>query len=178
MTVQPIWFEDTIAAVLRSNVAVTIPLLILLIKLMVLRVSGEAQELFRSIVAIPLEIILIAIGTVVAGLSRTIPFESRYRSDVKVDLAGAILILVLALVLAVLNKVNTRLIVYFEKFYVAMQSIKLHISQQGFDFNTASSSTTAIIASSLWYLLMSTLGWVSAMAISIFLLWQVFLRIR
>lgn len=162
---------------LRSNVAVAIPILVVLFKLFALRLAWEAEELFKSIVAIPLELILIGVGIVVAGLARTIPFEMRYHSDTRVDLAGAVLLVVLAMVFGILYKINQHIILYFENFNVAMESVKLQISQKDFDFNTTGTPTTMKLAWGLWYLLASVLGWGVEIALSIFLLWQVFLRV-
>jgi hypothetical protein len=140
-SVQPHWLEETLIALLQANVALAIPIVLLILKLVVLRVAGDADELFRSLIALPLEVVFIAIGLVIAGLGRTIPFAAHYRSGTDADLAGTIIIIALAAILAVLNRINRYLHVLLQKFFTAMDSIKLHVEQPGFDFKPESPVT-------------------------------------
>lgn len=128
--IPPLWFENAIVDFLRSNVAVVIPLFILFLKIVVLRISGDVEELIHSLVIMRMEVLLIAIGFVLAGLSRTVPFESRLLTDTRKDLTGAVLLFIISIILAVMYRVNKRVIVYFERFSVAMEGARLP-SQQG-----------------------------------------------
>jgi hypothetical protein len=103
---QPMWPEQRLIGFLQGNVAVAIPLLLLILKLAVLRAAGNADELFRRLVSLPLELIFISNGIIVAGLARRIPFASHYASDSQADFAGAIILIVLAALAAVIYRVD------------------------------------------------------------------------
>ena len=173
LSLSSIWFEDALISLLRSNVAVAIPLFILLLKLVVLRISGDLEELFRSLVAIP----LISIGLIFAGLGRTIPFETRLGSDRSIDLHGTVLVLIISGCLALLYRVNKALVIYMQKFFAAMDSIRIPVAQANFEFK-GSGTTAWKTAWAVGYLMSSALMWVTEMGVSVFFLWQTFLRLR
>ena len=175
--VQPIWLEDLVISLLSANVALAIPIFILVLKLVVLRISGDLDELFRSLAAVPLELLLIAIGLVFTGLSRTVPFESRYHSDRLVDFSGLVVVVMLSICLAAFYRLNKSVLTYFQRFFVAMDSVKLQVAQSNFKFDS-NSRVTWNTAWAIAYLMASILSWVAEMAVGTFLLWQVMLRMK
>ena len=175
---QPIWTEQRLIGILQGNVAVAIPLLLLTLKLAVLRVAGNADELFRRLVSIPLELVFISNGIVVAGLARRIPFASHYSSDTQADFAGAIILIGLAGVAAVVYRVDRYVHVVLQKFSTAIESTNLQVNQPGFDFTNAPPRVSWRLALGLGYFLSALLIWTLEMIVGIVILWQVFLRVR
>jgi hypothetical protein len=177
----PIWFENPIVQFLRSNIAVVIPLFILFLKIVVLRISGDVKELIHSIVVTPMEVLLIAMGFVFAGLSRTVPFEVHLKTDTERDLAGTVIILVISIILVVMYRTNHKAILYFQKYTVALENSRLQEKQGNLIFMPNRHATPLIEWSTAWavgYFMSAVLIWIMNLMVAIFVLWQTMLRIQ
>jgi hypothetical protein len=174
----PVWFEGPLVEFLRGHVAVVIPLFILFLKIVVLRISGDVKELIHSIVITPMEVALIAMGFVFAGLARTIPFQAPFHSDTAKDLAGTILIFVISIVLAIMYRANRKAIVYFERFVIAVDNSYLQEQQPKLVFiRHAGQSAEWSTAWAAAYFLLAILIWSANLGVAIMVLWQTLLRI-
>lgn len=177
----PIWFENPLVQILRANIAVVIPMFILFLKIVVLRISGDVKELIHSIVITPMEVLLIAMGFVFAGLSRAVPFEIQFKTETERDLAGTILIFVLSGILAVMYRMNRKANLYFEKFMIALENSRLQERQPKLIFMPTREGTSMpewSTALAVGYFLIAVLIWSMNLTIAIFALWQIFLRIK
>jgi hypothetical protein len=176
----PIWFENPIVRFLHSNVAAVIPLFILFLKIVVLRISGDVKELIHSIVITPMEILLIALGFVFAGLSRAIPFAVQFKTDTERDLAFTILIFIVSGILAVMYRANRKAILYFEKYTVALDQSRLLERQGNLVFMPKRDGTPPVewnTALALGYFLAAVLIWIANLMVAVFVLWQTTLRL-
>ena len=70
---QPVWPEQRLINLLQGNVALAVPLVLLIIKLVVLRVAGDANELFRRLVSVPLDLVFISVGMILFALQKKHP---------------------------------------------------------------------------------------------------------
>jgi hypothetical protein len=170
--------EERLIAVLRANSFLAIPLLLLFVKLFVIRISGDVDELFRRLVALPVELLFISMGITIAGLARNNPFASHYKSDTQADLAGAIILFALSVVAALVYRVTRRIHVLHQKFYAAMDSLKLQLAQPGFDFKNAPGRASWRIAWAMAYFLGAAALWFLCTALATLLLAQVFVRVK
>jgi hypothetical protein len=175
---QTIWPEQRLIGVLQGNVAVAIPLLLLILKLAILRTVGDPDEFFRRLVSIPLELIFISDGIIVAGLARRIPFASHYASDTQADFSGAMILIVLAGLAAVIYRADRYVHVVLQKFFTAIQSTNLQVNQPGFEFTNAPLRVSWKLTLGLGYFLFALLIWVFEMIVGIVILWPVFLRVQ
>ena len=75
------------------NIVVALPLTILAIKLIVRFVTREpTRDVFRSVLVLPLDLIYVAFGLMLAAMARRIPnFALHYSNDKEADYAGIIL---------------------------------------------------------------------------------------
>ena len=91
-------YEQIIMGLYVHNVVVALPLTILIIKLLVRFVTREpAKDVFRSILDLPLDLVYVALGLLLAGMARRIPtFVSHYQNDKEADFAGIVLCLVVS----------------------------------------------------------------------------------
>jgi hypothetical protein len=177
----PILFEDPLVRLLRSNMAVVIPLFILFLKIVVLRISGEVKELIHSIVITPMEVLLIALGFVFAGLSRSVPFELQFQTDTDKDLACTIIIVAISIILAAMYRANRKAILCFEKFTIALENSRLQEKQGNLLFMPKHEKISANewnIAWAVAYFMIAVLIWLANLGIAVFALWQVLLRIK
>jgi hypothetical protein len=174
----PIWFENPIVRFLKNNMAVVIPLFILFLKVVVIRISGDVNELIHSIVVTPMEVLLISMGFIFEGL-RQASFESQFRTEGEKDLAGLILIFTLSMILAFVYRTNKRAVQYFEKFTVALDNSRLRERQINLVFMPSHDPVSEEWATAwaVGYFLFAVLIWVLNLMIAIFVLWQTMLRI-
>jgi len=77
MHVQQIDFERVIVHVYAHNIVVALPVTILVIKLLVRFATREAaKDIFKSVLVVPLDLIYIAFGILLAGVAGRIPTSS------------------------------------------------------------------------------------------------------
>ncbi len=176
----PIWFENPIVHFLHRNVAAVIPLFILFLKVVVLRISGDVKELIHSIVITPMEILLIALGFVFAGLSRAIPFAVQFTTDTGRDLAFTVLIVAISAILAVMYRANRKAIMYFEKYTVALENSRLLERQENLVFMPKRDGPLSVEWNTAWavgYFMGAILIWIANLMVAVFVLWQTTLRL-
>jgi hypothetical protein len=179
-SLSPIWFEGPLVQFLRANIAVVIPVFILFLKIVVLRISGDVNELIHSIVITPMEVMLIALGFVFAGLSRTVPFETQLHGDTEKDLAGTVLIFVISALLAVMYRANRKVVLYFEKYTVALENSRLQERQGNLVFMPNPDMPYGREWGTAWavgYFVLAVLIWTANLMLAIFALWQTLARI-
>jgi hypothetical protein len=179
-SLRPIWFEGPLVQFLRANIAVVLPLFILFLKIVVLRISGDVKELIHSIVITPMEVLLIALGFVFAGLSRTVPFEAQLQSDTEKDLAGTVLIFLISGLLAVMYRANRKAVLYFEKYTIALENSRLQERQGNLVFMPSPDGDPSQewgTALAVGYFVLAVLIWIGNLIVATFTLWQIIARI-
>jgi hypothetical protein len=126
-------YEHAIMAFYIHNVVVALPLTILILKLVVRFVTREAaKDVFRSILVVPLDLIYVAFGLLLAGMARRIPaFVSHYQSDKEADFAGIVLCLGLLVAACFVTWMDRGVRLLWQKFYAAWNLTKdMHIDEQ------------------------------------------------
>ncbi len=123
---QQIGYERIVVNLYSHNLAVALPLSILAIKITVRIISREpAKDIFRSILVLPLDLVYVAIGLLLAGIARRIPgFAAHYQSDNEADFGGAVLLLGLVLGAILITWLDRRMRLCWQKFYAAWSLIK------------------------------------------------------
>lgn len=108
------------------NLVVALPLTILIIKLAVRFVTREApKDIFKSILVLPLDLIYVAFGLLLAGLARRIPaFAAHYTSDKEADFAGIVFCLILFVAACLVTWTDRGVRLLWQKFYAAWKLTK------------------------------------------------------
>jgi hypothetical protein len=119
-------YEHAIVAFYIHNVVVALPLTILIVKLVVRFVTREAaKDIFRSVLVVPLDLIYVAFGLLLAGMARRIPaFVSHYHSDKEADFAGVVLCLGLFVAACFVTWMDRGVRLLWQKFYAAWNLTK------------------------------------------------------
>ena len=80
-------YEHAIMLFYVHHIVVALPLTILIIKIVVRFVTREpAKDIFRSVLVLPLDLVYVAFGLLLAGMSRRIPaFVTHYQTDKEAD---------------------------------------------------------------------------------------------
>jgi hypothetical protein len=114
-------YEHAIMMFYVHNVVVALPLTILITKLVVRFVTREpAKDVFRSVLVLPLDLVYVALGLLLAGIARRIPaFVSHYQNDKEADFAGIVLCLGLFVVACLLTWMDRGVRLLWQKFYAA-----------------------------------------------------------
>jgi hypothetical protein len=87
-----------------------------------------AKDIFKSILVIPLDLIYVAFGLLLAGISGRIPaFVTHYESSKDADRAGMVLCVGLFIVACVLTWLDRALRLLWQKFYAAW-SLAKHVN--------------------------------------------------
>jgi hypothetical protein len=120
-TLQNIGYERLIMEFYIHNVVVALPLTILTIKLLVRFVSREpAKDIFRSVLVLPLDLIYVAFGLLLAGMARRLPaFVTHYPNDKEADFAGMLLGVGLFVVACLITWMDRGVRLLWQKFYAA-----------------------------------------------------------
>ncbi len=131
--------EKVAVEILRRNLVVAIPFTILGLRLLVRWVAREEpKEVFRSLLTLPLDLMFIAMTLVLAGLGRLAPkFAAHYDSDRDADLAGALLLISLVFLAALLTYFGRALRVVWQKFFAAWQQLRRKMEQPRFKWEGA-----------------------------------------
>jgi hypothetical protein len=114
-------FEHAVMALYIHNVVVALPLTILLVKLLVRFVTREAaKDIFRSVLVVPLDLIYVAFGLLLAGMARRLPaFVAHYHSDKETDFAGIVLCLILFVSACFVTWIDRLVRLLWQKFFAA-----------------------------------------------------------
>ena len=114
-------FERIVVDFYRHNLLLALPLTILAIKLIVRWLSREkTAEIFKGVLAMPLDFMYIAMSLVLAGLARRIPsFIAHYRSDTDADFNGAVLLILFILVAVLISIMDRGIRLLWQKSYAA-----------------------------------------------------------
>jgi hypothetical protein len=121
MSLESAGYERVIVSLYSHNLPIALPLTILAIKLIVRFVTREsAKDIFRSILVLPLDLIYVALGLLLAGMTRRIPaFASHYQSEKEADFAGVVLCLGLFVSACLLTWMDRGVRLLWQKFYSA-----------------------------------------------------------
>jgi hypothetical protein len=119
-------YETIVVQFYVRNITLALPLTLLLLKLGVRFVTREkAKDVFRSILVLPLDLIYIAIGLLLAGMARRIPtFAAHYRNDKEADFSGAVLFIVLLFAACIVTWIDRGVRLLWQKFYAAWNLAK------------------------------------------------------
>jgi hypothetical protein len=126
-------YEHAIMAFYIHNVVVALPLTILIVKLVVRFVTREAaKDIFRSVLVVPLDLIYVAFGLLLAGMARRIPaFVSHYQNDKEADFAGMVLCVGLFVAACFVTSMDRGVRLLWQKFFAAWNLTKtLHSTEQ------------------------------------------------
>ncbi len=120
-------YEYAIMRFYIVHIVVALPITILAIKLLVRFFTRErARDIFRSLPVLPLDLIYIGFGLLIAGIARRIPaFATHYRSDKDADFAGLILSLVLFFSACLVTLIDRAIRLLWQKFYAAWNLTKV-----------------------------------------------------
>lgn len=114
-------YEYGIISFYVRHLVVALPLTILAIKLMVRFVTREpARDIFRSVLVLPLDLIYVAFGLLLAAMARRIPaFVSHYQNDKEADFAGLLLGLGLFVGACLVTWMDRGVRLLWQKFFAA-----------------------------------------------------------
>lgn len=119
-------YERVIIQFYAHNLVVALPLTILTIKIVVRFFTREpAKDIFRSVLVLPLDLIYVAFGLLLAGMAGRIPtFTSHYGGIKEADLAGIVLCLGLFAVACCVTWMDRAVRLLWQKFYAAWNLAK------------------------------------------------------
>lgn len=119
-------FERVIIQFYAHNLVIALPLTILTIKIVVRFFTREpAKDIFRSILVLPLDLVYVAFGLLLAGMAGRIPtFTSHYGGIKEADLAGIVLCLGLFAVACCVTWMDRGVRLLWQKFYAAWNLAK------------------------------------------------------
>jgi hypothetical protein len=114
-------YEHAIMLFYVRHITVALPLTILIIKIVVRFVTREpAKDIFRSVLVLPLDLVYVAFGLLLAGMARRIPaFAIHYQTDKEADFAGIVLCLVLFVAACLITWFDRFIRLLWQKFYAA-----------------------------------------------------------
>lgn len=134
--------ERTAVNLLRSHLAIAIPLTVLGLRLFARWVAREEpKEIISSVLRVPLDFIYISISLILSGLARLTPqFEHRYGSDT--DLVGSLFLLAIFFLAVLLTWAEKGKRVIWQKYIIASKQLQARTQQPGFDWKQADKSVT------------------------------------
>lgn len=114
-------FERIVMEFYSQNMVIALPLTILLIKIMVRFVTREApKDIFRSLLTLPLDLVYVAFGLLLAGMAGRIPtFVSHYGNPKSAIEAGFIISFCLFWVACLITWTDRGIRLLWQKFYAA-----------------------------------------------------------
>jgi hypothetical protein len=121
MDIGHLGFEQIVMQFYAQNMVIALPLTILLIKIVVRFVAREApKDIFRSLLVLPLDLIYVAFGLLLAGMTGRIPtFVSHYGNPKSAIEAGFIIGIFLFVVACFVTWIESGIRVLWQKFYAA-----------------------------------------------------------
>jgi len=110
----------------RHNIILTLPVLVLLFKFAVRWTTREPlKDVFKSLLTVPLDFVYIAIGILLAGLSRRIPqYASKFSSDREADFYGAVFVFLLFIGACVVTIFDRKVRLCWQKSFAALDLLK------------------------------------------------------
>jgi hypothetical protein len=123
-------FERIVTQFYAQNMVIALPLTLLLIKIIVRFVTREARkDIFRSLLTLPLDLVYVAFGLLLAGMTGRIPaFISHYDTPKSAIAGGFIICFCLFWVACLITWIDRGIRLLWQKFYAAW---KLSIQAQG-----------------------------------------------
>lgn len=123
---QAFGYERFVMEFYAHNIVVALPLTILMIKIIVRFVTREPpKDLFRSLLVLPLDLIYVAFGLLLAGMAGRIPaFTSHYESPKSAIEAGFVLSIGLFVVACLITWMDRGVRLLWQKFYAAWNLAK------------------------------------------------------
>ena len=124
-------FEQIVMQFYAQNMVIALPLTILLIKIVVRFVAREAaKDIFRSLLVLPLDLIYVAFGLLLAGMTGRVPmFVSHYGNPKSAIEAGFIIGVCLFVVACLVTWIDRGIRVLWQKFYAAwMLAVQLQVT--------------------------------------------------
>lgn len=120
-------YEQRIIHLLNEWVVVVLPITVVLLRLALFRMSGQMEEMYRNLFAIPQDLVFIAVSFVLAGVSRTIPaYAKHYPSDNAADLASILQVLLFLLLAFIVMKMQESVTFFYQRMVVCWKQIKRH----------------------------------------------------
>jgi hypothetical protein len=120
-SLQQISYERAALNLFTHNIAVALPITILVLKLFVRFVTREpAKDIFKSILVLPLDLVYVAYGLLLAGIAGRIPaFAAHYETPREADFAGLVLGVGLFLIACLITWLDRFARLLWQKFYAA-----------------------------------------------------------
>lgn len=132
------YYEQRVVVFLQNWIVLVLPVTIVLLRLLLYRFAGDKEEMYRNLLTIPQDLTFIAIGFILAGVSRTIPsFATQYNSDKAADLSGFLHILVYLVVAWVITRLHALLTIVTRNLRVCWEQITRYRNQEEFSWKNA-----------------------------------------
>jgi hypothetical protein len=140
-------YERIVAQVYRDNIAVSLPLTILTIKIFVRIVTREKpKDIFRSVLVIPLDLVYIAFGLLLAGMAGRIPsFTAHYGNRANAIGPGLVLGCSLFIVACLVTLMDRAVRLIWQKFFAA-STLARQIPQDGKQMSLLEQASTRQVA--------------------------------
>jgi hypothetical protein len=140
-----------------QNMVIALPMTILLIKIVVRFVTREApKDIFRSLLTLPLDLVYVAFGLLLAGMTGRIPtFVAHYGNPKTAIEAGFIIGVCLSVVACFVTWMDRGIRLLWQKFYAAWRlATQLQSTQPGEQLFLIGQSAPAIKKVAVIYLWM------------------------
>lgn len=123
---QPAGYERVIMGLYAHNIIIALPLTILAIKIIVRFFTREpAKDIFRSILLLPLDLVYIAFGLIIAAMARRLPtFLAHYPNERESVYGGLLLCGGLFFAACLITWMDRGVRVLWQKFYAAWNLAK------------------------------------------------------
>src|SRR5436190_13288680 len=119
-------YERVVMGLYAHHIIVALPLTILVIKLFVRSFTREAaKDLFRSVLVLPLDLVYVAFGILLAAMAGRIPsFAAQYHSEKDADYAGIVLCVGLVAAACLITWMDRAVRLLWQKFFSAWSLVK------------------------------------------------------